>query len=151
MKAIKTLLCFAAAAALASCSSTASKSADNADAADTTVVAQESATPQQDVVIELGANDTIAATNLPVVIDFSATWCGPCQQFKPVYHAVAEKYAGKAVFATADVDVCELLAKKFNVSSIPYIVVLKTNGEQEEVLGAMSEADFTAFLDKALQ
>lgn len=151
MKAIKTLLCFAAAAALASCNSNANNSTADAEATDSATVAQETVAPQQDAaVIELGANDTIAATTLPVVIDFSATWCGPCQQFKPIYHAVAEKYAGKAIFATADVDVCEALAKKFNVSSIPYIVVLKTNGEQEEVLGAMSEADFTAFLDKAL-
>lgn len=98
-----------------------------------------------------GANNNIEATTHPVVIDFNATWCGPCQQFGPVFHKVADEYSDKAVFASADVDVCTELAAKYEVSSIPAIVIIYP-GDREPVstVGYMNELDFKAFLDNNL-
>lgn len=139
---------------LGSCGSNGDKATATAvEATDstTTTEAVEAVQPASDaVVIELGENDTLEPTTSPIVIDFSATWCGPCQQFKPTYHKVAEEYSDKAIFASADVDVCKALAEKYNVQSIPYILVLKLDGTTESVMGNMSEAEFKAFLDKAL-
>lgn len=65
------------------------------------------------------------------IIDFSATWCGPCQMLGPVFEEVSNEFAGTASFYKVDVDECRSLSKEFSVSSVPTLVVLK-NGEQME-------------------
>lgn len=109
-------------------------------------------TETEDFVLELNAsNSNIEPTTHPVVIDFNATWCGPCQKFGPVFHKVAEEYSDKAVFASADVDVCTELAAQYQVSSIPAVLILYP-GDREPVAtgGYMDEAEFKAFLDENL-
>lgn len=63
------------------------------------------------------------------VIDFSATWCGPCKMLAPVLDEVAEELAGKISFYNADVDENPSLAEKYNIMNIPALVVIK-DGEQ---------------------
>lgn len=65
------------------------------------------------------------------VIDFSATWCGPCQMLAPVFDEVSGELAGTASFYKVDVDESPSLSREFSVSSVPTLVVLK-NGEQME-------------------
>ena len=100
-----------------------------------------------DAVIVFDNDSKTEPQGKPLVIDFSATWCGPCQQFKPTFHKVAEQYAGKADFATADVDVCSTLAQKYQIQSIPYVMIIKTDGSTAHVEGKMSETEFTKFLN----
>lgn len=83
----------------------------------------------------------------PIVIDFNATWCGPCQQFAPVYDKVAEKYQQKATFHSCDVDQAPKLAEKFSISSIPTIIVIRPDGSIDRTTGAMSEEAFEKFLN----
>lgn len=124
------------------------------EAAGTDTVATEEATvapaPESDEpVIELTPTSAITPTaEMPVVIDFSATWCGPCQQFKPIYLKVAADLAGKARFCSADVDQCTELAKKFEVQSIPNIVIVKADGTVAAKIGAMTEEEFLKFLSE---
>lgn len=104
-------------------------------------------------VLELGAADNIIPETNPVVIDFNATWCGPCQKFGPIYHKVAGEYASKAVFTSADVDVCKDLAEKYEISNIPTVAIIypESTGRQPIVeVGFMDEETFKAFLDKNL-
>lgn len=103
------------------------------------------------VVRVLSNSDKAEAAGKPLVIDFSATWCGPCQRFKPTFHAVAEQYAAKADFATADVDECVNLAQKYQVESIPFVLIIKPDGTTDSSMGLLSEAEFKAFLDKNLK
>lgn len=113
----------------------------------------EAVMPEEDVVIELQADDQIAPQDVPVVVDFNATWCGPCQKFGPVFHKVAAEYDAKATFASCDVDVCKALAEEYNISSIPAVVVIypKSAGKTPVAnVGFMDEAQFKAFLDKNL-
>ncbi|MCM1484211.1 MAG: thioredoxin domain-containing protein [Muribaculaceae bacterium] len=106
------------------------------------------ATPEaSDAVTVLTPASEVKATDKPMVIDFSATWCGPCQKFKPIYHKVAAKYADKATFATADVDECTALAQQYSVSSIPMVLILKPDGTTVQNVGYMDEAEFIKFLD----
>jgi len=63
-------------------------------------------------------------TNHVMAIDFNATWCGPCQRFKPAFEAAAEKYAGEVEFVSVDVDNNPETAKAFGVGGIPHIVIL---------------------------
>ena len=70
------------------------------------------------------------AANLPTVLDFSATWCPPCQQFKPIFEEAKEKYNGRVEMKTIDVDQNRELAQKYNISSIPAIIFLDAEGKE---------------------
>lgn len=69
-----------------------------------------------------------ARASAAALIDFSATWCGPCRMLAPVLEDLSEKMAGKLDFFNVDVDEVPELAQKFGVSSIPCLVLLK-NGQ----------------------
>lgn len=69
------------------------------------------------------------AGNLLVVVDFFASWCGPCKIIAPKLEEFAERYADKIVVLKVDVDECEELAVQYNISSMPTFVFIK-NGEQ---------------------
>ena len=64
----------------------------------------------------------------PVVVDFNATWCGPCKMIAPIFEELAEQYADRAEFFSVDVDECEDLAINFKVRNIPPLLFIK-NGE----------------------
>jgi thioredoxin len=83
----------------------------------------------------------------PLVIDFWATWCGPCKQFAPVFEAVAAENGEVFSFAKVDVDEVPELASRFSVMSIPTIVAVAPNGEVLGTLvGARPKAVFEEFL-----
>ena len=76
------------------------------------------------------------ATGKLVLIDFYATWCGPCKAMTPVIEQMEEKYGDKIEFRRIDVDQDEELANKYNVQSIPNIVILSPNEEViENIVG----------------
>jgi thioredoxin len=68
----------------------------------------------------------VEQSSLPVIIDFSAPWCGPCRAFAPTFAAAARDYAGKVKFVHIDVDASPDLAAKFGVSRIPTIAFMKS-------------------------
>lgn len=65
----------------------------------------------------------------PTVIDFYATWCGPCKELAPIMEQAEKKYDGKINFNKVDVDLQPEMAQKYNVQSIPTLVFLDANGE----------------------
>jgi len=72
--------------------------------------------------------DQVLATDQLVVIDFWASWCGPCRMLSPTIEELAGEYAGKAVIAKCNVDDCEDAAVRFGVRNIPNVVFIK-NGQ----------------------
>lgn len=164
MKKLRYLFAAAVAVAMIGCAgskadsdsadSTAAVSENMVDSA--TVVetpAAEAADPADEAVTVLGADDQIIPQDVPVVIDFNATWCGPCQKFAPVFHKVAAEYATKATFVSADTDVCTALAEQYKISSIPAVVIVYPAASGKEPVtnvGFMDEAQFKAYLDKNL-
>lgn len=152
MKAIRFILASALAVAMISCNGAAKTEAE-APAADTIVAETDVVDAVEDVVYEFKAEDKIPAVDVPVVIDFNAVWCGPCQKFGPVFHEVAEEYASKAKFAAVDVDVCPDLAKAYNVENIPAIVIIYPEASGKAPVstkGYMDATQFKAFLDTNL-
>ena len=86
----------------------------------------------------------------PIVVDFNATWCGPCRAFAPLFDKMAEKYSGQIQFISVDVDRCPEVANAFEVQSIPFIIFVSPDGKIDSHVGMMEEADFDAALQKLL-
>ncbi|MBD5242348.1 MAG: hypothetical protein HDS59_09770 [Barnesiella sp.] len=153
MKVIKFLFA-SAVLVFASCSSTA-KTETAAETEEPATEAVEEAAPQTEdgdavIALEKGSTD-LPVADVPVIVDFSATWCGPCQSFKPIFHKVAAEFKGKALFVSVDVDDCPELAKKFNVTSIPIVVAVVPNGaDLDNLLGLQTYEDFKAYVEKAI-
>ncbi len=85
-----------------------------------------------------------------VLIDFSAAWCGPCQMIAPVLEQVSEEYEGKVIFCNIDVDENPDLAGKYEVQSIPALVLLKDGKNVEMQIGFQPKDSIKEFLDKYL-
>lgn len=148
MKSIILSVAAFAAMTMAACGST-EKAADNA--AEATEAGVDEITVVEEAVVEVEPGDSITSTpELLTVIDFNAEWCGPCQQFKPVFHQVAAEYAGKAAFLSVNVDSCPDIAAKFNVTSIPQITVVTPAGDVTSQVGSMPVDDFRALVKNAL-
>ena len=88
---------------------------------------------------------------LPVVIDFNATWCGPCHRFAPIFDAAAKDYKDKAIFMSVDVDKSPKAARQFEGSSIPQVSILMPDGKVTSTVGFMDKDRFTEFLAKAIK
>lgn len=90
--------------------------------------------------IEL-TDDTFEAhvtnTDIPVIVDFWATWCGPCRVMAPVFEEVAARFPLQARFVKVDSDEENTVSNRFKLISIPTIVILKNNKEVARKLGAM--------------
>ncbi|UKK48973.1 thioredoxin [Prevotella sp. E9-3] len=80
--------------------------------------------------------------NLPLVVDFWATWCGPCRMVGPIISELAEKYDGKIVVGKCDVEEADDLAAEFGIRNIPTILFFKNGEVVDKLVGAVSKAKF---------
>jgi len=76
----------------------------------------------------------------PLVVDFWATWCGPCRMVAPIITKLAEKYDGKITIGKCDVEENEDLAAEFGIRNIPTILLFKNGDVVEKIVGAQTEA-----------
>lgn len=76
----------------------------------------------------------IPANGKPTIVDFSATWCPPCRQLKPIFEKLAEEFKGRINFITIDVDENPVLSQSYGVQSIPMMVFLNKDGQIQNTL-----------------
>ena len=90
----------------------------------------------------------VLSSELPVVIDFWAEWCGPCRMIAPIIDELATEYDGRVVIAKCDVEECEDAVAKFGVRNIPTVVFVKGGEVVDKNVGAASKEALKAKIEK---
>ena len=92
----------------------------------------------------------VVKQTLPVLVDFSATWCGPCKKLEPIVHEIAGEYEGKIKVVKVDVDRAPNTAAKFAVLSVPTLLLFQNGQVRDQVTGVVPKRAITDRVDKVL-
>jgi thioredoxin 1 len=92
----------------------------------------------------------IINSDVPVLVDFSATWCGPCKQLAPIVEELATEYAGRLKVAHVDVDHARNNAAKFGVMSVPTVLYIKAGTVTDSQVGMTTKAKMIEKIDNML-
>ena len=111
------------------------------------------AAPAHAGVVTLTSSNFDAVANQPgavVLVDFAATWCGPCRQLEPVIERVASQFAGRAVIARVDVDQAPEIANRFGVEILPTLIYFENGQARTRSVGPATEQAIGARLEQLL-
>ena len=92
-------------------------------------------------------DDEVLKSNIPVVIDLWAEWCGPCRIFSPVVDEVSQAYEGKVKFVKLNADDNEDIAAKYNIMSIPTALLIENGKVKAQSVGAIPAESLRSWID----
>lgn len=101
--------------------------------------------------IDAMATDWKFLGDKPAMIDFYASWCGPCQRLLPIVESIADEFEGKVDIYKVNVDQEEELAAAFNIRTIPTLIFIPMSGKPEREVGAKSESELRERLNNLLK
>lgn len=90
----------------------------------------------------------VLRSELPVLVDFFATWCGPCQMLGPVLEEVAKRYEGRAKVLKVDIEEAPELAERYGINAVPTLILFNQGKSVQQVRGMQSARQLTALLDE---
>lgn len=94
--------------------------------------------------------ENVIKSELPVLIDFWATWCGPCRMVGPVIDSLAEEYEGKTSICKLNVEDSPELASRYKIMTIPTVMIMKNGEIVEKVSGVRTKEEYQNMLERAL-
>ncbi|MBP5645675.1 MAG: thioredoxin [Bacteroidales bacterium] len=94
--------------------------------------------------------DEILKNNPVVMVDFGATWCGPCKQLAPVVDEIANEYEGRVAVAKADVEECTDITSRFRIRNVPTVLFFKNGELKDKSVGAVPKNSLTDKLNALL-
>ncbi|MFC2109780.1 thioredoxin [Bacteroidota bacterium] len=94
--------------------------------------------------------EVVLKSTQPVLVDFWATWCGPCRMVGPIIEDLSKEYEGKAVVGKVDVDSNQEFAAKYGVRNIPTVLLFKDGEVIDKQVGVAPKATYAAKIDAAL-
>ena len=95
-------------------------------------------------------DDEVLSSDVPVLVDFWAEWCGPCKMIAPILEEIATAYAGRVKVCKVDVDANPDMPDKFNIRGIPTLILFKGGNVADTKVGALSKSQLAEFIDSAL-
>lgn len=93
----------------------------------------------------------VIKSNVPVLVDFWAVWCGPCKMMEPIVEALAKDYAGKLKVGKCDVDSNQKIAIQYGIRSIPTILMFKNGEVVEQLSGVVSKHTMKSKIDEIIE
>ena len=94
---------------------------------------------------------TVLESNVPVLVDFWAPWCGPCKAAGPILEELAKEYGGRVVIAKINTDEQSRCAVRYGVRGIPTLVLFRNGSEVDRVVGAMPKSEICHWLDTSIE
>ena len=94
--------------------------------------------------------DEVINSDIPVLVDFWAEWCMPCRMVAPIVEELAKEYTGKMKFVSVDVDANPDTAMKYNIRSIPALIVFKNGVPVDQIVGAVPKSALQEKVDSVL-
>jgi thioredoxin 1 len=99
---------------------------------------------------DLNFDSEVLSSDIPVLVDFSATWCQPCRAIAPLVNQLAGEYEGRVKVTTIDIDESPATAQKFQIRGVPTLLMFKGGKMVGQQVGAVPKARIAALMDGAL-
>ena len=92
----------------------------------------------------------VLKSEVPVLVDFWAEWCGPCKMLAPTVEKVANEYEGKAKFVKLNIDDNNQVAQRFGIKGIPTLILFKNGSEADRTVGLTTKDNISRMIDRVL-
>ena len=101
-----------------------------------------------EIINDTNFEEKVLKANKPVLVDFFAVWCGPCRQMLPIVEELSDELAGKVDVYKLDVDEAPKMAEKYEIQSIPHLIIFKDGKVQAQHNGACAKAELANLIQK---